>query len=306
MDAVTATGLVKRYGAVEAVRGIDLAVPAGVCFGVLGPNGAGKTSLLKMVHAASLPSAGNLTVFGIDVAREPRAVKRMLGVVPQDDNLDPDLTVEENLVVYARYFDTPKTDARRRAGELLEFMQLGDRMRARVATLSGGMKRRLVIARALMHEPRLLLLDEPTTGLDPQARRLIWDRLRGLKARGVTLLLTTHYMEEATQLCDEVVLVDAGRIVTRGAPRELVARHVSAEVVEVRVAGDDDVARVKRAVSTDIVAERVSGTLYLFVADGGREVERLKRLSAPAIEYLQRPANLEDVFMRLTGHEIRE
>jgi lipooligosaccharide transport system ATP-binding protein len=306
VDAISAKGVVKTFGTVEAVRGIDLAVPAGVCFGVLGPNGAGKTTLLKMVFGAAIPTAGQLTVFGVDVVEAPRTVKRMLGVVPQDDNLDPDLTVNENLVVYARYYDTAKADARRRAAELLDFMQLGDRARMRVSTLSGGMKRRLVIARALMHEPRLLLLDEPTTGLDPQARRLIWDRLRGLKARGVTLLLTTHYMEEATQLCDEVVLVNAGRIVTRGAPRSLVREHVSVEVVEVRVASDDDVARVKDIASDDAVVERVGGTLYLFVADGVRTVERLKRLAPPAPPYLQRPANLEDVFMRLTGHEIRE
>jgi lipooligosaccharide transport system ATP-binding protein len=224
---VVARGLTKRYGDFEAVKGIDFDVRRQECFGFLGPNGAGKTTTMRMIHCASPVTAGQLTVAGLDVMRCPRQVKALLGVVSQNDNLDPDLTVRQNLVVYARYFDIPRRTALRRADELLALFQLADRAEAQVSDLSGGMKRRLVIARGLLNEPQVLMLDEPTTGLDPQARRLVWQKVSYLKERGTTLLLTTHYMEEATQLCDRLVIMDRGRILAEGSPAALVQRHAA-------------------------------------------------------------------------------
>src|SRR5436309_8195477 len=233
MDAaVLARGLVKRYGELEAVRAIDFEVGFRECFGFLGPNGAGKTTTMRMISCASPVTDGELTVLDMAVAEHARDIKRRTGVLPQEYNLDEEVSVLENLVIYARYFDIPARESRPRAEELLEFMALTDKRDWRVPRLSGGMKRRLMVARALMNEPELLILDEPTTGLDPQARHLVWEKLRSLKREGVTLLLTTHYMDEAAQLCDRLVTMHEGRILVHGSPRELIAQATSAQVVE--------------------------------------------------------------------------
>ncbi|WP_341473971.1 ABC transporter ATP-binding protein [Desulfofundulus thermobenzoicus] len=237
MDVVVAEKLTKEFNGRAAVRGIDFAVRARECFGFLGPNGAGKTTTVNMICCFSPVTSGRLTVLGMDVRKHPRQIKSRLGVVPQENNLDPDLKVLQNLLVYAGYFRLPAADARPRAMELLEFFDLADRAGERVDRLSGGMKRRLTIARALINNPEVVVLDEPTTGLDPQARHLVWQRLRRLKERGVTLLLTTHYLEEASQLCDRLVIMDQGEILEEGDPRGLVSRHIGREVVEVGLPG---------------------------------------------------------------------
>src|SRR5262245_1823825 len=237
---VEAYDLTKRYGTREAVAGVTFAVTPGECLGLLGPNGAGKTTTIKMVTCYAPPSGGTLSVLGFPMApSHHRAIKARLGIVQQEESLDPDLSVEKNLTVYASYFGIPAREAAHRANDLIHFAELGDHRTARIKMLSGGMKRRLMLARALLNEPELLVLDEPTTGLDPQARRLVWERIRTLKRRGTTILLTTHYMEEAAQLCDRLIIMDHGRIIAEGAPAELVATHVGAEVVEVALAGTD-------------------------------------------------------------------
>ena len=305
---VHARGLVKRFGDLVAVDGIDLDVPRGVCFGILGPNGAGKSTTLRMTYAASPRTGGDLRVFGLDVAQAPREIKARLGVLAQEDNLDGDLRVMENLYVFARYYGVRRADARARAEELLEFFALRDRAGVQVAELSGGMRRRLAIARALMNQPDLLILDEPTSGLDPQARHLIWQRLRALKARGATMILTTHYMEEAAQLCDRLVIMDRGRILTEGSPAEVVARHVPPSVVEVRLPHDaaGAAARIEGAAhDAGARMHEVAGdTLFLYGDDG----EAMARAVGErfALPYVRRPANLEDVFLRLAGRELRE
>src|SRR5579871_3042688 len=235
---IYARGLTKRFGSFTAVDGIDFAIDRGESFGFLGPNGAGKSSTMRMVAAVSPVTAGTLRILGRDPAVDGPAIRARLGVVPQEDSLDTELSVEENLIVYGRYFDLPRALLRDRAAALLEFVQLTERARDQVEPLSGGMKRRLTIARALVNEPELLLLDEPTTGLDPQARHLVWERLWRLKQQGVTQVLTTHYMDEAERLCDRLVIMDGGQIVDEGSPAELVARHVTREVVEVRPLGE--------------------------------------------------------------------
>src|SRR5690242_20415921 len=231
---IEATRLVKRFGEFTAVDGIDVRVHAGEAFGFLGPNGAGKSSTMRMVGCISAPSAGELAILGLDPVRDGPAIRARIGVCPQLDSLDPELTVLENLTVYARYFGIGRRTARERAAELLEFVQLTERSKDRTEALSGGMKRRLTIARALVNDPELVLLDEPTTGLDPQARHLVWERLFQLKRRGVTLVLTTHYMDEAEQLCDRLVVMDGGHIVAEGSPRSLIETYSTPEVVELR------------------------------------------------------------------------
>ena len=239
---ITARGLTKRFGSFTAVDHIDFEIGRGESFGFLGPNGAGKSSTMRMVAAVSPVTEGALRILGLDPVRDGPRIRARLGVVPQEDSLDTELTVEENLIVYGRYFDLPRPLLRRRAAELLDFVQLTERARDQVEPLSGGMKRRLTIARALVNEPELLLLDEPTTGLDPQARHLVWDRLYRLKQRGTTLVLTTHYMDEAEQLCDRLVVMDGGRIVAEGTPADLIRQHSTREVLELRFpAGENDV-----------------------------------------------------------------
>src|SRR5688572_1969748 len=233
---IAAKGLVKRFGSFTAVDGIDVEVRAGEAFGFLGPNGAGKSSTMRMIGCVSPPTAGSLRILGMDPVRQGPQIRARLGVCPQQDSLDLELTVIENLTVYARYFGIPRREARDRARELLDFVQLGDRANDTTEPLSGGMKRRLTIARALINEPDIVLLDEPTTGLDPQARHLVWDRLFRLKQRGVTLVLTTHYMDEAEQLCDRLVVMDGGRIVAEGSPQQLIERYSTREVAEFRFA----------------------------------------------------------------------
>ena len=299
---IEARGLTKRYGAVAAVDGIDLRVERGACFGILGPNGAGKTTTVRMVYGFSPVSAGDLRVFGLDVTRELPAIKARLGVCQQGNTLDPDLTVAENLEVYSRYFGIPRAVARRRAGELLEFIALGARADAPVASLSGGLVRRLMLARALINEPELLILDEPTTGLDPQSRHALWERLGELGRRGLTILLTTHYLEEAARLCTRLVIMDRGRILVAGTPRELVREHAGPSVVEVPEPppGLREFVR-ERGLRVDDLGHR----LIVYAGDG-EELYREIRRRFGCGECLLRPATLEDVFLRLTGRDLRE
>ncbi|WP_058556716.1 ATP-binding cassette domain-containing protein [Thiohalocapsa sp. ML1] len=299
---VRADGLVKRYGGFTAVAGVSFDIPAGCCFGVLGPNGAGKTTTLRMILGMTPMTAGSLSVFGLGMPADGRAIRRRIGVVPQADNLDPDFRVDENLEVHASYFGIDAATARARVPELLAFANLTDRRHAKTDTLSGGMKRRLTIARALINAPDLVMLDEPTTGLDPQARHVIWSRLAALKARGTTLLLTTHYMEEAERLCDELVIMDQGRILDRGTPRELIRRHVEPEVIEVRAG---DTARFRAfAEHHGCRLEQQGMSLYCYGQDSAPLLGFLQQDAD--LVYLHRPAGLEDVFLRLTGRELRD
>jgi lipooligosaccharide transport system ATP-binding protein len=315
--AVRARGLVKRYGDHLAVDNLDLDIPRGGCFGVLGPNGAGKTTTIKMITTLSPPTAGTLEVLGMDVGGDRRALKRRLGVVPQGDTLDYDLTVRENLLTFARYHDIPRPLALARAAELLEFAQLTDRAGDIVEELSGGMLRRVLIARALVNDPELAVLDEPTTGLDPQARHLVWERLRSLKQLGKTLLLTTHYMDEAAQLCDRLVVMDHGKIIAGGTPRELIEATVPPRVVEVDLthspgvtASDDDQDHaevVQRALGTlPADVEKVGERVLLHVAEAEPVIERLRAADLNGAAVTQRDATLEDVFLKLTGRTLDE
>ena len=293
---IEVAGLEKCYGDVHAVRGVSFAIHPGTCVGLLGPNGAGKTTTMRMIMALTRPSAGRLRLFGESPERLGRTLRERVGLVPQEDNLDPDLTVRQNLDVYGRYFGIPAAVVAERVPKLLEFMQLGERGDAKVMQLSGGLKRRLVIARALIAAPSLVILDEPTTGLDPQARVLIWRRLLDLKREGKTLLLTTHYMDEAQRLCDRIVIIDGGKVLDEGTPQELIDRHVRGHVFEV--------AKPMPAGFSDEGLERNDiGDAVLYYAADPLEVQR--RLP-PTATYLQRAANLEDVFLRLTGHRLRE
>jgi lipooligosaccharide transport system ATP-binding protein len=303
---IHARGLIKRFGEFTAVDGIDVDVNPGEAFGFLGPNGAGKSSTMRMVGCVSPPSGGTLRIFGMDPVADGPAIRARLGVCPQQDSLDPELTVTENITVYARYFGIPRVVARERAAELLEFVQLSERAADRVEPLSGGMKRRLTIARALVNEPDLVLLDEPTTGLDPQARHLVWERLFRLKQRGVTLVLTTHYMDEAEQLCDRLVVMDKGKIVTEGSPRELIERHSTREVLELRF-GDDalDGYQGKLAGIGDRV-ELLPDRVLLYAADGDAAAREVHRRDLAPSSVLVRRSSLEDVFLHLTGRSLVE
>ena len=301
---IVATRLTKRFGDFTAVDGIDLAVERGEAFGFLGPNGAGKSSTMRMIGCVSPPSAGELTVFGLDPRSDGPAIRARLGVVPQKDTLDDDLTVRDNLITYGRYFGMSRRAVRAKAAELLEFAQLTDRAEDRVEPLSGGMKRRLVIARALVNDPEILLLDEPTTGLDPQARHVLWDRLFRLKRQGVTLVLTTHYMDEAEQLCDRLVVLDHGRIVAAGSPRELVARYSTREVVELRFAVDDHAARASQVTGLADRVEVLADRLLLYADDGDATAEAVARRGLEPLSVLVRRSTLEDVFLRLTGRSL--
>lgn len=300
---IEARGVVKRYKGFTAVAGVDFSVQAQECFGFLGPNGAGKTTLMRMITCVYPLSEGVLLVDNRDVMKEPRAIKAVLGVVPQEENLDPDLTVLQNLLVYARYFDIPKEVARSRALELLELFQLLDRQRSRIDTLSGGMKRRLLIARALINEPKILILDEPTAGLDPQARHLVWQKIRYLKGQGVTMILSTHNMEEAAHLCDRLVIMDEGRILVEDRPVNLIRQYVGQEVLELRLdtVGKSHVLRQLQSYNVSI--EDVGDTLYVFSKDGGLLPEQLMIEGGDVV---RRQATLEDVFLRLTGRELKE
>jgi lipooligosaccharide transport system ATP-binding protein len=302
---VRVRGLVKRYNGVVAVDGVDLDVLAGECLGLLGPNGAGKTTTVRMLYGHTPLSGGRIEVFGLDLARNLRTIKSRIGVVSQEDNLDPDFTVLQNLLVYSRYFGVARRHARKRAAELLEFLQLGEKRHAKIRELSGGMKRRLIIARALMHGPKLLLLDEPTTGLDPQGRQAIWQRIRALRREGTTLLLTTHYMEEAARLCNRVVIMDHGRILESGSPQELVSRIVpGGSVLELTGYPPEAIDFVR---ASDLVHEEVGDRLVLYAAAGtGAELFNDLRSRFPLEQAVLRDGSLEDVFLRLTGRELRD
>jgi len=299
---IRARGLVKRFGDHRAVDGLDLEVPAGVCFGLLGPNGAGKSTTLRMLLGLSRPDEGDIRVLGHEVPREARAVRERIGVVPQLDSLDPDFTVSENLIVFARYFGARALAARSNPSALLEFAGLSHKATARISELSGGMKRRLTLARALVNDPEVLLLDEPTTGLDPQARHLIWERLRQLLARGKSILVTTHFMEEAERLCDRIAIVDHGRCIAIDSPAGLIATHIEPIVLEI-MPGRPGEALAPIEPHADERVERIGETTYLYTADPARAAS----LSARGeLRVLRRAANLEDVFLKLTGRDLRD
>ena len=299
MDAIIeARGLVKRYGDFTAVDGIDFTVETGEVFGFLGSNGAGKTTTIRMISCVSPVTGGTLLVDGRDVTREPREIKAVLGVVPQEENLDEDLNVIQNLLIYGRYYGLSAQESRRRATEALELMELSDRASWAVDTLSGGMKRRLLVARALLNQPKLLILDEPTTGLDPHARHLVWQRLRVRKSQGTTMLMSTHYMDEATHLCDRLIIMDRGRILTSGSPKEVVQQHTEGEVVEVRLAPWDKENALQRLDGrADMVAD--AGDALLFF-DNLTNIPDLG-VDPSAMVMIRRPSTLEDVFLKLTG-----
>ena len=303
---VAARGLRKSFGDFEAVRGIDVEVVKGEAFGFLGPNGAGKSSTMRMIAAVSPPSGGDLSILGMDPAVDGPAIRARLGVCPQEDTLDIELNVRDNLVVYGRYFGIPRAEVNRRADELLDFVSLTEKGKSKVEDLSGGMKRRLTIARSLVNTPDLLLLDEPTTGLDPQARHLVWDRLFRLKHQGVTLILTTHYMDEAEQLCDRLVVMDGGRIVAAGSPLDLIRTHSTREVAELRFGvGEHDALAAK----VEDLAERVEvlpDRLLLYTADGEATLAAVHERGLNPVAVLVRRSTLEDVFLRLTGRSLVE
>jgi lipooligosaccharide transport system ATP-binding protein len=301
---IYARGLVKRFGDFTAVNGIDLEVAPGEAFGFLGPNGAGKSSTMRMIGCVSPPSEGELRILGMDPVRDGTRIRARLGVCPQLDNLDPDLNVRENLTSYARYFGVPRAEARRRAAELLEFVQLADRAGSKVEPLSGGMKRRLTIARAMVNEPDLVLLDEPTTGLDPQARHLVWERLFRLKQRGATLVLTTHYMDEAEQLCDRLVVMDGGRIVAEGSPRSLIETYASPEVLELRFGQEPSADHTGRLEGIGERIDPLPDRILLYAADGDAALGEVHRRGLTPSSTLVRRASLEDVFLHLTGRTL--
>jgi lipooligosaccharide transport system ATP-binding protein len=300
-------GLTKRFDDFVAVAGINFQVERGEAFGFLGPNGAGKTSTMRMISCVSPVTDGTLRVLGMDPAVNGPEIRARLGAVPQEDTLDLELTVRENLLIYGRYFGLARAVIRERADELMDFVQLTDRSGDRVDELSGGMKRRLTIARALINRPELMLLDEPTTGLDPQARHLVWERLYQLKRQGVTLVLTTHYMDEAEQLCDRLVIMDDGRIVAEGSPRQLIAEHCTREVVELRFEVDDDRDKALELIAAaDTPMEALADRILVYTADGEAEVEELTHAGVHPESVLVRRGSLEDVFLRLTGRTLEE
>jgi lipooligosaccharide transport system ATP-binding protein len=301
---IEAQGLTKRFGDFTAVDGIDVEVRRGEAFGFLGPNGAGKSSTMRMIGCVSPPTGGRLSILGLDPRIDGPRIRARLGVVPQRDTLDEELTVRENIIVYARYFGVPRATARAKAEELLDFAQLTERAGSKVEPLSGGMKRRLTIARSLVNDPEILLLDEPTTGLDPQARHVLWDRLFRLKRQGVTLVLTTHYMDEAEQLCDRLVVLDGGRIVAEGSPRSLIEQWSTREVLELRFAADD---HAPFASAVEGLGERVEvlpDRLLVYTQDGDAAAEALTARGLRPLSVLVRRSTLEDVFLRLTGRTL--
>ena len=301
---VVARGLTKKFGNFEAVKGIDFEIAPGESFGFLGPNGAGKSSTMRMIGCVSPVSSGSLHLFDLDPATHGREIRARMGVVPQQDNLDSELTVFDNLVVYGRYFDIPRSECKARARELLDFVRLSDRADSRVEPLSGGMKRRLTIARSLINQPELLLLDEPTTGLDPQARHILWDRLYRLKQQGVTLVLTTHYMDEAEQLCDRLVVMDGGRIVAEGSPRELIERHSTREVLELRFAAGTNVEQSSRLTDLGDRQEVLPDRVLVYAHDGEAVLHEVHARGITPESALVRRSTLEDVFLRLTGRSL--
>jgi lipooligosaccharide transport system ATP-binding protein len=305
---IEAHRLTKQFGTFTAVDGIDFRVDRGEAFGFLGPNGAGKSSTMRMIGCVAPITSGTLRILGMDPATDGPSIRARLGVVPQLDTLDIEMTVRENLYIYGRYFGMPRSVLRDKVDDLLEFAQLADRAKSKVEPLSGGMKRRLTIARSLINDPEILLLDEPTTGLDPQARHILWDRLYRLKQDGVTLVLTTHYMDEAEQLCDRLVVMDGGRIVAEGSPRSLIDEHSTREVAELRFAPGENAAAAAR-LATVLTGERerveaLPDRVLLYVADGEAALGRAHELGLAPVSSLVRRSTLEDVFLRLTGRSL--
>jgi len=301
---ITANNLFKKYGDLTAVDGISFDIQEGECFGALGPNGAGKTSTIKMIHCVSPVTAGTLMVDGLPAHINNRVLKKKTGVIPQEITLDIDLTARENLMVFSRFFDIPRRVARERVAELLKFVELEAKRDSKINELSTGMKRRLLIARALLNEPRIIIADEPTTGLDPQARHLIWQRLRQLKRQGATLILTTQYMEEAQQLCDRIVIMHQGKILKEGAPSRLIEEEIGREVAEIRIAADQDEALIAQLGQFACGHERAGDTLFFYCRDGQSLWRKLNELDLP--NTVHRPATLEDVFLKLTGRSLIE
>ncbi len=302
MPVVRAEGLTKTFGELRAVDDVDFEIEEGECFGFLGPNGAGKSTTMRMIHCGSPVTSGTLEVLGMDVTSSPRQIKEVIGVAPQENNLDPDFTVHRNLLVYGRYFDIPKKEAMARADRLLEFMQLGEKRDENIQDISGGMKRRLIIARAMMNDPRMLILDEPTTGLDPQARHLIWEKVRELKRKKVTVILTTHYMDEAERLCDRLVIMDHGKIILQGRPRDLIDQVIGTDVMEIDSPTDEMEAYVKQR---GWQYERTIDRLLVYTNEGQKASAELKEHFTMSY-YLLRNATLEDVFLRSTGRKLTE
>jgi lipooligosaccharide transport system ATP-binding protein len=298
---IVAAGLKKTYGSTVAVDGIAFSVQKGEVFGFLGPNGAGKTTTMKMIACVSPKTAGTLTVLGMDPDQDPAGIKTRLGIVPQETNLDPDFTCFGNLFTYARYFDIPDKAAEKKADELLAFVQLAEKRDVAVDKLSGGMKRRLILARALVNNPDILILDEPTIGLDPQARHLIWERLRALQAQGNTIVLTTHYLDEAARLCDRLVIMDNGRILVEGTPADLVRNHAGREIVEVENSED-----VISCLHNHKIPYEVAGDMIQVATESSRDIARILLDRCHPEKMTTRPATLEDVFLKLTGRKLRE
>ena len=298
---ITARNLSKSYGDVPAVDGISFSVEKGEIFGFLGPNGAGKTTTMKMIQCVSPRSSGALSVFDMDPDEYPAEIKRRIGVVPQETNLDPDLTCEGNLMTYARYFDIPADSAKKRVDELLAFVQLEEKRTVAIEKLSGGMKRRLILARALVNHPELLVLDEPTIGLDPQARHLVWERLKMLQAQGSTIVLTTHYLDEAARLCDRLVIMDNGKILIEGVPADMVRRHAGEEIVEVERSNEVLACLEEMGIQFEIAAD----TVLVSTSDAPALARTLLERCRPK-KMLTRPATLEDVFLKLTGRGLRD
>lgn len=303
MEIVKASALTKRYDGFTAVDGINFSVNEGEVFGFLGPNGAGKTTTMRMIQCVSPKTSGFLTVAGMEVSEKPREIKSLLGVAPQEANLDPDFTVYENMMAYSRYFAIPKNIAHQRTMRLLEFFQLEGRKDTQIDELSGGMKRRLLLARSMLNDPRILILDEPTVGLDPQARHLIWDQLMRLRGQGKTILLTTHYMEEAARLCDRLVIMDNGEILAEGAPRELVKRFVKSSVIESK--DGPDVRACLAALKEELQLEQAGEELHIFT-DRPKETLAVLMQECAIDSTTVRDATLEDVFLKLTGRRLRE
>jgi lipooligosaccharide transport system ATP-binding protein len=302
-SVLSASNLRKSYGRQEVVSGLELSIRAGECFGLLGPNGAGKTTTLRLCLGLTEPDAGEISLLGHPVPEKAREARMRVGVVPQADNLDPDFSVRENLLVFGRYFGIPDRTIEGRIPDLLEFSGLAGRAEEKIVTLSGGMKRRLTLARALINDPELLFLDEPTTGLDPQARHLIWERLKQLTARGKTILLTTHFMDEAERLCTRLSIMDRGRIIASGSPRELIALHIEPQVLEVHGEGMDAWADAHGARLSER-CERAGETLFCYTRDAEPLIATLQ--GRGDVRYLHRPADLEDVFLKLTGRDLRD
>lgn len=301
---IEAKSLSKKYGDLTAVNNIDFTIYEGETFGFLGPNGAGKTTTMKMIYCFIRPSSGNLSVFDMDVVERPREIKALLGVIPQDDSLDPDLSVYGNLITYSRYYEVAKKDAMKRAADLMEMVSLSEKKDVIIEDLSGGMKRRLLIARGMINNPKILILDEPTVGLDPQGRHLIWAKLNELKKSGITIIITTHYMEEASRLCDRLIMMNNGEILDLGSPDELVRKHIGKEVLEIGNVDDNLVGKILALLNNAVSYDRYDDKLFLFSQSALELAARLKQLKLDSL--LERKADLEDVFLTVAGRSLIE